>query len=254
MATLVDEGIRGVTSNPTIFAKAIEATDLYDDQVASARRREPRRRVRRAREPGHRRHRGAPAAGLRRVRRRGRLRLLRGVAHAGARHRRRRSRRRGRSRRGSRCANLFVKVPATDGGLPAIAALLAEGISVNVTLIFGLERYAEVIDAFLVGPRAGGRGRARTSHRIASVASFFVSRVDTEVDGAARRARARPESLQGRAAVAQAQARLRAVHRAASPTRGSPRSPRAARGRSGRCGRRRRRRTPRTPTCSTSTR
>ena len=77
--------------------------------------------------------------------------------------------------------NLFVKIPAARQGLPAIAACLAEGISINVTLIFSLTRYDEVIDAFLDGlERARQAGHDLSS--IASVASFFVSRVDTEVD------------------------------------------------------------------------
>jgi transaldolase len=77
--------------------------------------------------------------------------------------------------------NLFVKIPATKAGLPAIAQCLAEGISINVTLIFSLQRYAEVMDAFLEGvERAHAAGHDLT--RLASVASFFVSRVDTEID------------------------------------------------------------------------
>jgi transaldolase len=77
--------------------------------------------------------------------------------------------------------NLFIKIPATLAGLPAITACLAEGISVNVTLIFSLDRYEAVLDAFL----AGLEQRAATGgslDRIESVASFFVSRVDTEID------------------------------------------------------------------------
>jgi transaldolase len=77
--------------------------------------------------------------------------------------------------------NLFVKIPATKAGLPAIAQCLAEGISINVTLIFSLQRYAEVMGAFLEGvERARAVGHDLT--RLASVASFFVSRVDTEID------------------------------------------------------------------------
>ncbi|MFD0900498.1 transaldolase [Actinomadura sediminis] len=77
--------------------------------------------------------------------------------------------------------NLFIKIPATEAGLPAITAALAEGISVNVTLIFSLERYGKVIDAFFAGlEQARENGRDLT--KIASVASFFVSRVDTEID------------------------------------------------------------------------
>ena len=77
--------------------------------------------------------------------------------------------------------NLFIKIPATLAGLPAITKALAEGISVNVTLIFAVQRYQAVIDAFLTGleQRAASGGRL---DGIESVASFFVSRVDTEVD------------------------------------------------------------------------
>ncbi|MFB8381154.1 transaldolase [Streptomyces rubiginosohelvolus] len=77
--------------------------------------------------------------------------------------------------------NLFIKIPATRKGLKAITAVIAEGISVNVTLIFSLERYREVMDAYQSGleqAREAGRDLAD----IHSVASFFVSRVDTEVD------------------------------------------------------------------------
>ncbi len=77
--------------------------------------------------------------------------------------------------------NLLIKIPATPAGLPAITQCLSEGISVNVTLIFALERYGEVIDAFM----AGLEGAAAAGHDLStlrSVASFFVSRVDTEVD------------------------------------------------------------------------
>ncbi len=77
--------------------------------------------------------------------------------------------------------NLFIKIPAARQGLPAIAACLAEGISVNVTLIFSLARYDAVLDAFLDGLEQARRA-GRELSAIASVASFFVSRVDTEVD------------------------------------------------------------------------
>jgi transaldolase len=76
--------------------------------------------------------------------------------------------------------NLFIKIPATAEGLPAITQCLSEGISVNVTLIFSLERYGQVIDAFMSGLEAAA-GHEKSA--IASVASFFISRVDTEVDG-----------------------------------------------------------------------
>jgi transaldolase len=77
--------------------------------------------------------------------------------------------------------NVLVKIPATEAGLPAITATLAAGISVNVTLIFSLDRYKAVIDAFFSGlEQAIENGHDVT--KLASVASFFVSRVDTEVD------------------------------------------------------------------------
>ncbi|MFI8973684.1 transaldolase [Nocardia asteroides] len=77
--------------------------------------------------------------------------------------------------------NLFIKIPATEAGLPAITSVIGEGISVNVTLIFSVPRYRAVMGAYLDGLRnaqIGGHDLAR----IHSVASFFVSRVDTEID------------------------------------------------------------------------
>jgi transaldolase len=77
--------------------------------------------------------------------------------------------------------NLLVKIPATEEGLAAITNALAEGVSVNVTLIFSVERYRDVMGAYLDGlERAAANGQSLGS--IASVASFFVSRVDTEID------------------------------------------------------------------------
>ncbi|MBT8228423.1 MAG: transaldolase [Dactylosporangium sp.] len=100
--------------------------------------------------------------------------------------------------------NLYIKIPATPEGLPAISAALAEGISVNVTLIFSLYRYSEVMEAFLTGlERAAAAGRDLST--LGSVASFFVSRVDSEVD---RRllalGPAEARGLRGRAATANA--------------------------------------------------
>ncbi|MFY9713697.1 MAG: transaldolase [Microbacterium sp.] len=77
--------------------------------------------------------------------------------------------------------NLLVKIPATKAGIPAITEAIAAGISVNVTLIFSLERYAEVIDAYLTGLERAHSADFELSS-IHSVASFFVSRVDTETD------------------------------------------------------------------------
>lgn len=77
--------------------------------------------------------------------------------------------------------NLYIKIPATSEGLPAISQSLAEGISINATLIFSLQRYEEVMEAFLTGlERAAAAGQ--DLRNIGSVASFFVSRVDTEID------------------------------------------------------------------------
>jgi transaldolase len=100
--------------------------------------------------------------------------------------------------------NLFIKIPAARQGIPAIAACLAEGISINVTLIFSLHRYDAVMDAFLDGmERAGQAGHDLAS--MASVASFFVSRVDTMVDAQLDEI-GTPEAaaLRGRAAIANA--------------------------------------------------
>ena len=100
--------------------------------------------------------------------------------------------------------NMYIKIPATAEGIPAITATLAQGISVNVTLIFSLERYGEVIDAFFAGlEQASANGHDVST--IASVASFFVSRVDTEVDNRLDKI-GTPEAaaLRGKAALANA--------------------------------------------------
>jgi transaldolase len=77
--------------------------------------------------------------------------------------------------------NLYVKIPATEPGLPAIEEMIARGRSINVTLIFGLERYAAVAEAYIRGLERLVESRGNLS-RVSSVASFFVSRVDTEAD------------------------------------------------------------------------
>jgi transaldolase len=205
LARYVEQGIRGVTANPTILARAIEGSDVYDVEL------------------------GALVAGgssivdaywdlvIEDVRRA--LALLRPVfdgsggtdgfvsievapelAH---------------DVEGSIAAarglygridqpNLMVKIPATDAGISVIESLVAEGRNVNVTLIFSLERYRHVVDAYLRGlerlEKTGG-----DLGRVNGVASFFVSRVDTEVD---RRLDAiggqQARALRGKAAVAQA--------------------------------------------------
>jgi transaldolase len=203
LARWVDEGVRGVTSNPTIFQKAIADSPEYDEQF------------------------GDLVSGNRTTDEAywdmvvddiaGALRVLRPVHDESggadgyvsievapdlANDRDRTvSAARGLHARIDQ-PNLFVKVPATVAGVEAIRMLIAEGHSINVTLIFGLDRYAEVIGAYLDGLEAHDGDLSG----ISSVASFFVSRVDTEVD---RRLEAigTDEALErrGTAAVAQAQ-------------------------------------------------
>jgi len=98
--------------------------------------------------------------------------------------------------------NLFIKIPATTEGAPAITSVLAEGISVNVTLIFGLDRYRGVMEAYLAGLEQAQQNGKDLS-QIHSVASFFVSRVDTEVDKRLDATNG-PADLKGKAAVANA--------------------------------------------------
>jgi transaldolase len=100
--------------------------------------------------------------------------------------------------------NMYIKIPATKEGLPAITAALADGISVNVTLIFSLKRYGEVIDAFMAGLEGAAKA-GRDLKTIASVASFFVSRVDTEIDARLDKiGTPEAQALRGQAAVANA--------------------------------------------------
>jgi len=201
LAELVrDEGIRGVTSNPTIFEKAIAGGEGYDDAIAAAKT------------AGHSvedifwdlavRDVGGAADVLRPVHD-----LVGGrdgfvsievspllahdtdatVVQAAA--------------LWDRLArpNIMIKIPATPEGIPAITRTIAAGINVNATLIFGLDRYADVMGAYLSGlEQLDAAGGDITS--VHSVASFFVSRVDTETDR-----RLAPDSpLRGQAAVANA--------------------------------------------------
>ena len=202
LAQLVADGIRGLTSNPTIFQKAMSSSTDYDDQfralakggttVLSAYWEMVVQDILGALDvlaPVHENSQGTDGFASVEVA----PELARDtegtIASA-----------RGLHERINR-PNLMVKIPATAEGLPAIQQMIAEGRSINVTLIFSLERYAEVIEAYLQGLEAY-RGRPAP---VASVASFFVSRVDTEVD---RRLETlgTPEALalRGKAAVAQA--------------------------------------------------
>ncbi len=100
--------------------------------------------------------------------------------------------------------NLLIKIPATKAGLPAITAVLAEGISVNVTLIFSVERHRAVMDAYLDGLEAAFKA-GHDLNNIHSVASFFVSRVDTEIDARLEKIGTKEAlALRGKAGVANA--------------------------------------------------
>src|SRR5215208_5913356 len=94
--------------------------------------------------------------------------------------------------------NLMVKIPATEAGIPAIRKAISVGVNVNVTLIFSLQRYAEVMDAYLSGLE-DHLAAGHSIHHVASVASFFVSRVDSKIDP-----KLSDDSLKGKAAIANA--------------------------------------------------
>jgi transaldolase len=203
---LVESGIRGVTSNPTIFQKAIAGSADYDEQFAELLQ-------------GHSVEEAYWELVLRDITEA--LDVLRPVydasggtdgfvslevapalAHDTAASA---DATRAFAERIAR-PNLMVKIPGTAEGIPAIKAMIAEGVSINVTLIFSLPRYAEVIEAYISGLEA----RSGDLSSIASVASFFISRVDTEID---RRLETigSPEALalRGKAAVAQAKVAYR---------------------------------------------
>ncbi|HKE74720.1 MAG TPA: transaldolase [Acidimicrobiales bacterium] len=203
LARWVERGVRGITSNPTIFQKAMSGSDEYDDQLRglvsgdasvedlywdmAVSDIEAALAVLR---PVHDESGGVDGFVS--------IEVAPDLAHdsdgtvAAARDLH------------DRIAepNLYVKVPATAAGVEAIRALVSEGRNINVTLIFGLDRYEEVMEAYLSGLEACDGDLSR----ITSVASFFVSRVDTEVD---RRLEAiggdAALALRGKAAVAQAQ-------------------------------------------------
>ena len=205
---LVDgHSVVGVTTNPTIFAAAISGSDSYDDQlhalavrsvsVEEALRTITASDVRDAcdllrpvadRQPGD----GRVS-----------LEVAPGLAHDT-------------DATAAEAAhlwwlvdrpNLYIKIPATEAGLPAITESIANGISVNVTLIFSLERYRAVMEAYLAGleKRVAEGG---SLDGIASVASFFVSRVDTEIDkrlDSSEADAALIKELKGKAGIANAQ-------------------------------------------------
>jgi transaldolase len=224
---LVAAGIRGVTSNPTIFAKAISGSSDYDEQFQSL-----------------------VASGASVIDAywtmviediQGALSILRPVYDdsdggdgfvsvelapslardtAGSVEAARRLHERVDE------PNLFVKIPATPEGVPAIHEMIAEGHNINITLIFSLERYDEVIEAYLSGLETYDDNLSS----VHSVASFFVSRVDTEVD---RRLEAigteEALALRGQAAVAQAKVAYRLFRRRFSGPRWKALAARGAR-------------------------
>ena len=182
LAGLIRDGIRGVTANPTIFAKAIEGTDAYDEQFGSLIGRsssiadaywelvahditEASKLLR----PVFDASRGCD--GFVSVEVAPELARDTEATIAAARW----------LHETIKKPNLFVKIPATPEGIPAIQAMIGEGRSINITLIFSLARYEQVIEAYLAGLEAlaAADGNPASVH---SVASFFVSRVDTEVD------------------------------------------------------------------------
>src|SRR4051794_14907101 len=204
LQSLVDEySVVGATTNPSIFAAAISGSDSYDDQVhALAVRKvdvqEALRTITAAdvrdacdlfrpiadRQPGD----GRVS-----------LEVAPGLAHDT-------------DATNAEAAhlwwlvdrpNLYIKIPATEAGLPAIAETISKGISVNVTLIFSIDRYRGVMDAYLSGleKRLADGG---SIEGLASVASFFVSRVDTEIDKRLDKLGADPK-LKGKAGIANAQ-------------------------------------------------
>jgi transaldolase len=208
LARLIDAGIRGVTSNPTIFAKAMSSSEDYDAQFRTLS------------EGGMSTTDAYWTMAVDDIR--DALTLLRplydqtggqdgfvsvelspdlardtagSIEAARALHARIDE------------PNLFVKIPATAEGVPAIRRMIAEGRSTNITLIFSLGRYDDVLEAYLDGLEELARNEpGRELSDVHSVASFFVSRVDTEVD---RRLEAigggQALQLRGQAAVAQAQ-------------------------------------------------
>ena len=202
LARMVERGIRGITSNPTIFQKAISAGSDYDKQFEVLTKRHESvddaywdlvivdiEHALQVLRPVYDESGGGDgfvsielAPGLA-------LDTEGSIEAARELHRR------------IAQPNLFVKIPATAEGIPAIRQMISEGRSINITLIFSLERYAEVIEAYLSGLEAYDGDLAP----VHSVASFFVSRVDTEVDRRLTNI-GTPEALalRGKAAVAQA--------------------------------------------------
>ncbi|HET9077793.1 MAG TPA: transaldolase [Acidimicrobiales bacterium] len=199
---LVDQGIRGVTSNPTIFQKAMTGSDAYDEQFRRVIARDSVESafwdmavddVKNAcgvLRPVHDSSGGLDGFVSLEVAPSLASRTDETIEAARNLHER------------IALPNLMVKIPATAEGVPAVQKMISEGRNINVTLIFSLPRYQEVMEAYLSGLEAlAAAGGDLTS--VHSVASFFVSRVDTEVDRRLDKAGA-DDGLHGRAALAQA--------------------------------------------------
>ena len=183
---IAEDGLRGVTSNPSIFEKAIGHGDDYDELIAAAEalgRSRSRRAVRGARDPRHpgRRRRAAP--GLRADAAAATASSAIEVSPYLAMQTHETIEEARRLWREVDRRNLMVKVPGTKPGLPAIRTLIGEGINVNVTLLFSQKVYAEVAEAYIAGLEEFV-AKGGDPHKVASVASFFVSRIDTLVDEA----------------------------------------------------------------------
>ncbi len=189
LSELVARGVRGVTSNPSIFAKALTATNAYDEAIRSLGSTDPEHvfetlaakdvqdacdvlapvyeASKRELQAGVRRHTDgfvslevSPRLAFETQATIDAAKRLSGLVDR---------------------PNLMIKIPATKECLEAVSAVLGLGINVNVTLIFSIERYGEVIDAFVEGVARARRAGFEVEN-IASVASFFVSRVDVAVD------------------------------------------------------------------------
>ncbi|HUB68890.1 MAG TPA: transaldolase [Acidimicrobiales bacterium] len=206
LANMVDEGIRGVTSNPTIFQKAMTGTTVYDADFArlieggtveQAFWEMATSDVTSALQIFHPLYEQSGASdGFVSLEVSPRLAYDTEGTINDARH----------FHETIAMPNLLVKIPATEPGVPAIRQMISEGRNINVTLIFSLERYGEVIEAYISGLEAFDRAGGDVS-RVHSVASFFVSRVDTEVDRRLERNisdASKVAKLRGKAAVAQA--------------------------------------------------
>jgi transaldolase len=209
LASLIDDGLRGLTSNPSIFQKAIEGSSLYDQQIREVLQRDPStspaavfeelaiRDIQGAADlllPVYEQSAGADGYVS--------LEVSPHLAHDSERTIAEAHRLWAKVRR----PNLMIKVPSTVAGVPALEQLTADGINVNSTLMFSLESYVEIAEAYVRGLQ-----RASDPSGIASVASFFVSRVDTKADAALEKDGS-DEAMALRGRIAVANAKLAYVH------------------------------------------